>query len=223
MKAIRLGLGTALMGAFLLSTSLVWAEAPTGAVSPLVTAQKMSSTENPLVPPSNETVGMINPASDKGVPIAPQGVAGKDFPRKAVSAEFDPVKNPRVYEISKELRCLVCQNESIAESNADLAIDLRREVIRLVNEGKSNDEVIQYMTDRYGDYVLYKPPFKAKTYLLWLGPLGFILIGCWILVGVVRRRKTGLDNAESPSYQEALRWVRAREYDEHASDGVNQE
>ncbi len=127
--------------------------------------------------------------------------------RSALPAEFDPAKNPRVFEISKELRCLVCANESIAESNADLAVDLRREVVRQVNLGKTNDEIIHIMVERYGDFVLYKPPFKAKTYLLWLGPILFLLLALWIVVTVVRGRKETQD--ENPAIEEALALLRA--------------
>ncbi|MEI3012332.1 MAG: cytochrome c-type biogenesis protein [Sutterella seckii] len=96
-------------------------------------------------------------------------------PSEARPSEFDPKANPRVYEISTQLRCLVCANETIAESNAQLAIDLRREVAEQVKAGKTDDEIIDFMVDRYGDYVLFKPPFKAKTWLLWLGPGVFFL------------------------------------------------
>lgn len=109
--------------------------------------------------------------------------------QEAPPSEFDPAANPRVHRISTQLRCLVCANETIAESNAQLAIDLRREVARQVEAGRSDEEVIDFMVERYGDYVLFKPPFKAKTWLLWLGPAVFILLALWGMVRIVCTRR----------------------------------
>ena len=114
--------------------------------------------------------------------------------REAAPAEFDPQANPRLYEVSRQLRCLVCANESIAESNAELAIDLRREVAAQIEAGRTNEEIIAFMTERYGDYVLYKPPFKAKTWILWLAPVAFLLLAG--RVGSSRRgRRAGNSDA----------------------------
>jgi len=82
----------------------------------------------------------------------------------------DPVTEKRLLGIAEELRCLVCQNETIAASNAELAKDLRREIRSMIGAGKSDAEIIDFMTERYGDFVLYRPPFKATTALLWLLP-----------------------------------------------------
>ena len=112
--------------------------------------------------------------------------------REAASDEFDPAKNKRLLKISENLRCLVCQNQTIADSNADLAIDLRRQVRDQIAQGRTDEEIIRYMTDRYGDFVLYKPPFKATTALLWLGPAALlVLVLAWYVVTVRRRRKGG--------------------------------
>ena len=81
---------------------------------------------------------------------------------------LDPVANKRVAEISAQLRCLVCQNQSIADSNAELALDLKKQVVKQIAEGKTNQQIIDFMVDRYGDFVLYNPPFKMSTLLLWL-------------------------------------------------------
>ena len=91
--------------------------------------------------------------------------------KEAQATAFDPVEHKRVLGISEQLRCLVCQNQSIAESNAELAVDLRNQVIEQINAGRTDEEIIKYMVDRYGDFVLYKPPFKASTVILWLGPV----------------------------------------------------
>lgn len=96
-------------------------------------------------------------------------MAGTAFaaPREAAPTAFDPIAHQRVVEVSEQLRCLVCQNQSIADSNAELAVDLRNQVIEQVKAGKTNKEIVDYMVERYGDFVLYKPPFKANTVILW--------------------------------------------------------
>jgi cytochrome c-type biogenesis protein CcmH len=96
------------------------------------------------------------------------------------SAEMEADYN----QLVNELRCLVCQNQNLAGSDADLARDLRRETYDMLNEGKSQQQVIDFMVERYGDFVLYRPQFKSTTYLLWLGP--FLLLLC-VLVFLVRR------------------------------------
>lgn len=228
LSAVRLGLA-AFAAAALMALPLTAGagEAPAAAnASPVV--ENAAGTADGLVHPvDSRAIDAVVTAAEKNaakgaepafdIPAAPsENPASRSSPT-AISAEFDPVKNPRVYEISLELRCLVCQNESIAESNADLAIDLRREVARLVEAGRTNDEVIEYMTERYGDYVLYKPPFKAKTVLLWCGPFLFLVLALWVVWSVVRRRRDDLAREEmSPSLVEALRLVRMREFDVEA-------
>lgn len=100
----------------------------------------------------------------------------------------DPAKEARYQQLVAELRCLVCQNESIAESNAELAQDLRRRVHEMIAAGKSNREIKDYMTDRYGDFVLYRPPMRQDTLLLWFGPALLLGIGAVVLVVTLRRR-----------------------------------
>ena len=100
----------------------------------------------------------------------------------------DPVVEQWLIAISEEMRCLVCQNESLAGSRADLALDLRRELRELIKQGKSDDEIRTFMVDRYGDFVLYRPPVRPTTWLLWLGPF-ILVIGSVIgLLVYVRRR-----------------------------------
>ncbi len=86
-------------------------------------------------------------------------------------------KEAQFNHLLKELRCLVCQNQDLADSNAELAKDLRNQVYQLVTEGKSDTEITDYLTARYGDFILFKPPVKAITYLLWFGPALFLLLG----------------------------------------------
>lgn len=88
----------------------------------------------------------------------------------------------------KEFRCVVCQNQSLADSNAELAKDLRRQVYKLVRANNSDQEIINYLTSRYGDYILLKPPVKGATMLLWYGPLLFLLISFGIFITIIRRR-----------------------------------
>jgi cytochrome c-type biogenesis protein CcmH len=105
--------------------------------------------------------------------------------------KFDTPEQEETYKVLiEELRCLVCQNQTIADSNAALAQDLRRQVYEMLQQGKSRDEIAKFMTDRYGDFVLYNPPFKAKTGLLWIGPVLFLLIGLVILILFTRRKKS---------------------------------
>jgi cytochrome c-type biogenesis protein CcmH len=100
----------------------------------------------------------------------------------------DPAVEQRLITIAEELRCLVCQNESLAGSRADLAEDLRREVRTLIKQGKSDQEIKDFLVSRYGDFVLYRPPVKPSTWLLWLGPFVFLIGGVAVLVGYLRRR-----------------------------------
>ncbi|MCB1962389.1 MAG: cytochrome c-type biogenesis protein CcmH [Rhodocyclaceae bacterium] len=118
----------------------------------------------------------------------------------AVPAVADPVLEARVLKLSEVLRCLVCQNQSIAESNADLAQDLRAQVREQLGAGKSEDQVIDYMVARYGDFVLYEPPVRLSTVLLWAGPATLAVVGVGVLLMRLRRRNReaapGLDDAQ---------------------------
>ena len=95
-------------------------------------------------------------------------------------------------ELIEELRCLVCQNQNLADSNADLAKDLRQQTYDMISQGKSKQEVADYMVARYGDFVLYRPPLKGKTLLLWLGPALFLFIGGIVMLTIMRRKKNAL-------------------------------
>jgi len=105
-------------------------------------------------------------------------------------AHPDPAVEQRLKNLGEELRCLVCQNQTIADSNAPLALDLRNQIRAQVKAGKSDDEIRAYMTQRYGDFVLYKPPFKSTTALLWIGPFALVAVGVVVFLFVVRRRRT---------------------------------
>lgn len=109
--------------------------------------------------------------------------------KEATPMAADPEMEKLVNEISAELRCLVCQNQTIADSNAALAVDLKNQVREMVKQGKSRDDVVDYMVERYGDFVRYRPPIKPTTYLLWIGPFLLLAGGLIILVVNLRKRK----------------------------------
>ena len=107
---------------------------------------------------------------------------------EAPTVAADPALEARVMAIAVELRCLVCQNQTIADSHADLAVDLRNQVREMLRQGQGRDQIVSYMTARYGDFVLYRPPLKESTALLWFGPAALLLGGLAVLVLVLRRR-----------------------------------
>jgi len=101
--------------------------------------------------------------------------------------KFESAENEKIFhKLSEELRCLVCQNQNIAESNSDLAKDLRLEIYNMLSQGKTEDEIVDFMVQRYGDYVLYRPPFKPMTWLLWFGPVIIFIIGLVFAVRLVK-------------------------------------
>jgi cytochrome c-type biogenesis protein CcmH len=121
---------------------------------------------------------------------------------EAAPASDDPALEARMLAITAELRCLVCQNQSIADSHADLAVDLRRQVREMLVTGASDQQIVDYMTARYGDFVLYRPPVKRSTALLWFGPPVLLLLGLGLLYGVLRRRSRMSDDQFEPEADE---------------------
>ena len=115
-------------------------------------------------------------------------LAGWTQAKEAAPAAEDPVLEARMLRIATELRCLVCQNQTIADSHAELAVDLRNQVKDMLKRGDSDKAIIDYMTARYGDFVLYRPPLKGTTYILWFGPALLLLGGLGTLLLVLRRR-----------------------------------
>ena len=118
----------------------------------------------------------------------------------------DEAERARYTELTRELRCPKCQNQDIADSNAPIAADLRKEIYRMLGEGKSNQQIIDFMVDRYGEFVRYKPELNAHTWLLWFGPAG-LLLGGVLLIGVivVRRRRQSAEDANVLSDEERQR------------------
>ncbi|MDT4956060.1 MAG: cytochrome c-type biosis protein CcmH [Acidobacteriota bacterium] len=109
--------------------------------------------------------------------------------KEAQSLSDDPVLEKRVMALAENLRCLVCQNETLAGSHADLAVDLRQQIREQMKAGKSDQEIIAFMTERYGDFVLFKPPVKMTTYLLWFGPFALLAAGVVVQFIYLKRRR----------------------------------
>ena len=117
----------------------------------------------------------------------------------------------RLKRLETELRCLVCQNQTLADSNAPLAEDLRREVRELANSGKSDADIKAYLVARYGDFVLYRPPLQSNTWLLWIGPFALLAGGASIWYAIVRRRRGGDDDPSTSETAPAEAVARARQ------------
>jgi cytochrome c-type biogenesis protein CcmH len=111
------------------------------------------------------------------------------YARDAAPLAEDPALEKRMVRLAAELRCLVCQNQSLADSNAGLAVDLRNQVRSQMLAGKSDDEIRLWLTERYGDFVLYRPPVKSSTWLLWFGPFALLAIALACLFVYLRRRR----------------------------------
>ncbi len=122
----------------------------------------------------------------------------------------DPEREARYKRLIAELRCLVCQNQNLADSDADLAKDLRNQTYSMIEAGKSDEEIFTFMVDRYGDFVLYRPPVKTTTYPLWFGPLILVAVAGVALILLVRRRNLKRADAQlSEQEQEKLRTLLA--------------
>ena len=119
------------------------------------------------------------------------------FAEEAPLLAKDPELEERVKAISLELRCLVCQNQTIADSNAGLAVDLKNQVRDMLREGMNERQIKNFMVERYGDFVLYDPPIKSTTLVLWAAPLLMVFIAFWFVVRTVRRRARSTDAHQS--------------------------
>ena len=132
---------------------------------------------------------------------APLWVAAAEAPPLA----DDPALEARVLKVAEELRCLVCQNETIAASHADLAVDLRNQIRVKLREGQSPQQIVDFMVERYGDFVRYRPPLKATTVLLWAGPFVLLVLAFAVLVRNVRQRRMGVAQTAELSEADAAR------------------
>ncbi len=142
---------------------------------------------------------------------------GAVFAKEAAPMAADVEVEKRMVAISEELRCLVCQNESLAGSHADLAQDLRREIRTLIGQGKTDKEILDFMVARYGDFVRYRPPVKPTTWLLWGGP--FLLLGGGIAALIVFLRRRAKENAAPQLSEEERRRAAALLEQPDARDG----
>jgi cytochrome c-type biogenesis protein CcmH len=122
--------------------------------------------------------------------------------KEAVPVAANAAEEARVMGLAAELRCLVCQNQTIADSHADLAVDLRNQIREMLAKGQSDDQIRKYMTDRYGDFVLYKPPFKATTALLWVGPPVLLALALLALFLMLRSRQRASPESFDPDSDE---------------------
>jgi len=117
---------------------------------------------------------------------------GSPIVAKEAQPNEDPKIEQRMRALTEQLRCLVCQNETMADSRADLAEDLRRQIREQMKAGKSDQEILAFLTQRYGDFVLYKPPVKATTYLLWFGPFILLIAGTGVLYRYLKHRRDSI-------------------------------
>ena len=147
----------------------------TAQTAPAATATSTSPTATAATTAAPATGTLGNPAATV--------VAGTALP-----ASPDPALEARVMKLSAELRCLVCQNQTIADSNAGLAVDLRNQVREMLKRGDTPQQITDYMTARYGDFVLYRPPVKSSTAVLWYGPAALLVLAVVVLLFIVRRR-----------------------------------
>jgi len=120
--------------------------------------------------------------------------------------EFESeAERERYRTLVEELRCPKCQNQNIADSNAPIAMDLRREIFRMLEEGQSNEQIVDYLVARYGDFVRYKPPVNLKTLALWYGPIAMLVVGFGVLALILMRRRRGADGDAQNTLSEAER------------------
>ena len=137
------------------------------------------------------------------------GLAGAQPAGDPTPLQFhDAAEETRFHQLTAELRCVQCQNQSLADSNAQIAHDLRREVLNLMREGRSDAQVKQFLVERYGDFVLYRPQMSASTWLLWFGPGVLLLAGAlWLFLHVRRRaRAVPLKALDEEASQESREW-----------------
>ncbi|MBY0484444.1 cytochrome c-type biogenesis protein [Nitrosomonas sp.] len=123
------------------------------------------------------------------------------WPKEAIPVAEDPVIEKRMLALTMDLRCLVCQNESIADSRADFSNDIRREIREQIKANKTDQEIVQFLVDRYGDFVLYNPPIKPTTILLWFGPVILFIIGLGSLIVYLRRRRVQIEDVSLSQVQ----------------------
>lgn len=132
--------------------------------------------------------------------VAAALLIGADASARVEVKQFEsPEQQARYDKMIDELRCLVCQNQNLADSNSELAIDMRRKTYEMVKEGKSSEEIADFMVERYGEFVLYRPPLNQTTLLLWVGPFVILVIGVAVLIRTITRRRAMSDSSVDTS------------------------
>ena len=137
--------------------------------------------------------------------LLPLAHANAEEAAKNVASQSDPELEKRVMDLASHLRCLVCQNQTIADSNAELAVDLKNQVREKIQQGQSDQEILDYMVKRYGEFVLFSPLVKSTTWLLWFGPLLLLALGLGILVVNLRKRRKLMQQTSALSPEEHAR------------------
>ena len=177
----------------------------------------MSTERNPTNPGAPSEAGAPNDAVAPRDPAPPSNITvpGNALPGFRQGAENQGAESAeiaRVRTLTEQLRCLVCQNQTIADSNAGLAVDLRQQVVQQVRAGRSDTEIKQYMVERYGDFVLYDPPFSTTNAALWVGPFVLLVLGLLMVWRSVLRRQRSPDapNQASSEQREQLQRMEAR-------------
>lgn len=133
-------------------------------------------------------------------------LAGSALPKEAPTVAVDPVLEKRAMALAEELRCLVCQNQTIADSHAELALDLKNQIREKLKAGMSNAQILDYMVARYGDFVLYRPPLKASTLPLWIGPFALLFAAlAGLFYYILRRRRSTPEQPLSEAEQARMR------------------
>ncbi|MGV3742749.1 MAG: cytochrome c-type biogenesis protein [Burkholderiaceae bacterium] len=141
-------------------------------------------------------------------------VSQTSVPAAMPARPLSDAEQERMHRLGLELRCLVCQNQSISDSNSGLAVDLRNQIAGQIRDGKSDADIKQYMVERYGDFVLYKPPFSAGNAALWIGPFVLLLIGVILAIRSIRRRKLAAPEGDAALAGNAPESLRLREIEE---------
>ena len=158
-------------------------------------------------PTRSESTGAASAATQPSPPPSPAAAASRAAATTGTARPTaeDPVLEARLIAVTRELRCLVCQNESIADSHAPLAVDMRNQIRDQLRSGMSEREVIAFMVDRYGNFVRFRPPLSASTFALWFGPLILLILGLAVLARQLRRRQRELPSVQPLQPDEAAR------------------
>ncbi|MBN9426355.1 MAG: cytochrome c-type biogenesis protein CcmH [Burkholderiales bacterium] len=164
--------------------------------APPATASPPAAAGSSAIANSSTTAGSPSTASPSATTSSP-AITSSNTPPSLTGILQDPADRERYQRLAEELRCLVCQNQTLADSGAELALDLRHQVESMIAAGRSNDEIKHFLVERYGDFVLYKPPVQSNTWALWVTPFALLLIGAFVWWRVQRRPRPAMPVDES--------------------------